>query len=119
MYIYSDVLKTILCTHDLHGHNDFLGACRLRTPSGGVYFLFNYLRFLPIQTENVQVLYIRNLYIWLTILSCYGSIPWALGLIGRDGDLSTLCHSCGFACQHRVLKTFPGRGYLHSEDGVV
>ena len=28
-------------------------------------------------------------------------------------------HSCGFACQQRVLKTFPGPGYLRSEDGVV
>ena len=25
---------------------------------------------------------------------CYGSIPLALGLAGRDGGLSTLCHSC-------------------------
>ena len=33
--------------------------------------------------------------------------------------LSTLCHNCGFACQQRVLKTFPGPDYLHSEDGVV
>ena len=49
---------------------------------------------------------IVNLYIWLTISSCYGSIPLALGLIGRAGGLSTLCHSCGFAC-------------LRSEDGVV
>ena len=31
----------------------------------------------------------------------------------------SLCHSCAFACQQRVLKTFPGPGYLHSEDGVV
>ena len=45
-----------------------------------------------------------KLYIWLTISSCYGSIPLALGLIGRDGGLSTLYHSCGFACQQRVLK---------------
>ena len=30
-----------------------------------------------------------------------------------------VCHSCGFPCQQRVLKTFPGPGYLHSEDGVV
>ena len=43
----------------------------------------------------------------------------SLGLIGRDGGLSTLCHGCGFACQQRVLKTFPGPGYLHSENGVV
>ena len=60
-----------------------------------------------------------NLYIWLTISSCYGSIPFAVELIGRDGGLSSLCHSWGFACQQRVLKTFPGPGYLHSEDGVV
>ena len=33
--------------------------------------------------------------------------------------MSTLCHSCGFVCQQRVLKTFPGPGYLRSEDGLV
>ena len=60
-----------------------------------------------------------NLCIWLTISSCYGSIPLTLELIVRDGGLITLCHSCEFACQQRVLKTFPGPGYLHSEDGVV
>ena len=60
-----------------------------------------------------------NLYIWLTISSCYSSISLALGLIGSDGGLRTLCRSCGFACQQRVLKTFPGPGYLRSEDGVV
>ena len=49
----------------------------------------------------------------------YGSIPLALGLMGRDGGLSTLCHSCEFACQQMVLKTFPGPGYSRSEDGVV
>ena len=35
-----------------------------------------------------------NLYIWLTMSSCYGSIPLTLELIGRDGGLSTLHHSC-------------------------
>ena len=30
-----------------------------------------------------------------------------------------LHHICGFACQQRVLKTFPGPDYLRSEDGVV
>ena len=71
--------------------------------------------------QNSVILYIYNinLYIWLNISSCYCSIPLALGLIGRDGGLGTLCHSCGFACQQRVLKTFPGPGYLLSEDGVV
>ena len=60
-----------------------------------------------------------NLYIWLTISSCYGSIPLALGVIGRDGGLSTLCHSCGSAYHQRVLKTFPDPRCLRSEDGVV
>ena len=32
----------------------------------------------------------------------------SLGLIGRDGGLSHPRHSCRFACQQRVLKTFPG-----------
>ena len=49
--------------------------------------------------------------------SCYGSIPLALRLIGRDGGLSSLRHSYGFDCQQRVSKTFPGPGYLHSEIG--
>ena len=60
-----------------------------------------------------------NYYIWLTILSWYGSIPLALELIGSDGGFRTLCHSYDFACQKKVLKTFSGLGYLHSEDGVV
>ena len=46
----------------------------------------------------------------------YGSIPLTLGLIGRDGGLSTLCLSCEFTCQRRVLKTFSDPGYLRSED---
>ena len=37
----------------------------------------------------------------------------------RDVGLGTLCHSYGFACQQRLLKTFPGHGYDYSEDGVV
>ena len=37
----------------------------------------------------------------------------------RDGALSTLCHSCGVACQQRVLKTFPDPSYLRSGDGLV
>ena len=62
------------------------------------------------------------IYIYLSIyLSIYSHHPslLTLGLIGRDGGLSTLCHSCGFASQQRVLKMFPGPGCLHSEDGVV
>ena len=60
-----------------------------------------------------------NLYIWLTISSCYSSLPLTLGLIGRDGGSRTLSHSCWLACHERMLKTFPGPDYLCSEDGVV
>ena len=60
-----------------------------------------------------------NLYICLTILSCYFTIPLALGMIGKDRDVSTLRHAFGFACQQRVLKTFAGCCYPCSEDGVV
>ena len=42
-----------------------------------------------------------------------------LGLIGRDGGLSALFRTCGFACQQMMLKMVPSPGYLHSEDGVV
>ena len=40
-------------------------------------------------------------------------------VIGRNGGLGTLCHSCRFAPQQRVLKTFPGPGYLRFEKGIV
>ena len=30
-----------------------------------------------------------------------------------------IVYSCRCACQQRVLKVFPGRGYFCSEDGVV
>ena len=50
----------------------------------------------------------------------YGSIPFTFRLIWRDGGgSSTLYHSCGFVCQKRILKTFPGPGYLRSEDEVA
>ena len=39
--------------------------------------------------------------------------PFDLSVMVTDGGLSTLCHSCGFACQQKLLKTFPGPGYLH------
>ena len=33
--------------------------------------------------------------------------------VDREGCwFEHLCHSCRFACQQRVLKTFPGPGYL-------
>ena len=62
---------------------------------------------------------LEYLYVWLTISSCYGSMPLDLELIVRDGGLRNLCHSWVFACQQRVLKTSIGPIYLQSEDGVV
>ena len=42
-----------------------------------------------------------------------------LMVIVRDGGLSTLCHSCEFTCQKRVLKTFSRHDYLHSKDEAL
>ena len=66
---------------------------------------------------------------WLSLLrgwgslpmapTCYGSIPLVLGLISRDSGLNTVSHRCEFACQQKVPKTFPGPGYLRSNDVVV
>ena len=39
--------------------------------------------------------------------------------IGRDGALSTLCNSYGFACQKSVQKTFLGPEYFCSAYVVV
>ena len=54
------------------------------------------------------VLIVRDVCLCITISSCYGSVCLVLVLIGRNGGLGTLCHSCGFACRERMLKTFPG-----------
>ena len=43
----------------------------------------------------------------------------SLMVIGRDGGLSIMCHSCGFACHQRVLKTFTHIAYLCCKDGIV
>ena len=83
----------------------------LKTIPGSGYFLSEY-------GVAWLIHLLVNLYIWLTI-SCYDWIPLTLVLIRRDGGLRTLCHRCGFACQQRVLKTFPGLGYLCFKDGVV
>ena len=59
------------------------------------------------------------LYIWLTILSCYRWNHLAFKLIWRNGSQSILCHSCGFACQQRILKFFSASGYLRCKQGVI
>ena len=46
------------------------------------------------------------------------SIP--LNLCWKGGMVVwALCHGCGFDYQQKRLKTFPGAGYLCSDDGVV
>ena len=57
--------------------------------------------------------YNLNIYIYIYIYICI----YIYIYVCIYGGLSTLCHSWEFACQQRVLKTFPGPGYLHSEDG--
>ena len=67
-----------------------------------------------------RVLKCVSVYVYVyTYTYIYSSIPLTLALIGRDGGLSTPGHSCGFACQQRVLKTFSGPAYHYSEEGVV
>ena len=86
-------------------------------------------------------LYSIHLYVypWLSLLRGWDSLTMTFGkfgyisspfyiattqsqyliLIERDGGLSTLCHSCSFACQQRVLTMFPGPCYLRCEGGIV
>ena len=67
-----------------------------------------------------RVLKCVSVYVYVyTYTYIYSSIPLTLALIGRDGGLSTPGHSCGFACQQRVLKTVSGPAYHYSEEGVV
>ena len=84
-----------------------------------IYGKFPYQKISPEDGVVWLCHWLVNWCVCLTMSSCYGSILLTLGLIGRDGGLSFLCHSCRFACQQRVLKTFPGPGYLHSDDGAV
>ena len=81
-------------------------------------YIYMFHMFLPWGCKD-GVVWLWHLSVWLTIPSCYSSIPLTFGLIGNDGSLSSLCHSCRLACQQRILKTFPGPGYLLSKDGVV
>ena len=39
IHIYSDVMKTIHCTHPPHHHNAFVATCQLWTVSGRVHAL--------------------------------------------------------------------------------
>ena len=80
---------------------------------GNVIFLAFFIWYYISEDKVVWLWHLLiNLHIKLTILSCYGSILLALALIGREGGLSTLYHSCQFALQQRVLKTFSGPCYL-------
>ena len=54
-------------------------------------------------------------WLWLLLVSLFISVPFhlakasfllSLQLIVWDGGLSTGCHTCVFACQQRVIKTF-------------
>ena len=74
-------------------------------------FTLSGLNWRELLKKLVHFIFVYNKYFWLVD-------PYRKSLY-TYGGLSTLCHSCGFASQQRVLKTFPGPGYLHSENGVV
>ena len=59
-------------------------------------------------------MYFISLHFIYIISSCCGSNPWTL-----LHPLGTLCHSCGFDYQQRVLKPFLRPDYLLSEHGPV
>ena len=75
--------------------------------------------------QESKIVYVKFPSIYL-LLHIYGSpfysattqfqCPMA---IGRDRGWSTLCRSCEFASQRRMLKMFPGPGYLSSEEGSL
>ena len=64
-----------------------------------------------------KFVYIAHRFILLWF-NCFGlnREGWWFVLIWRDGGLSTLCHSSGFNYHQRLLKTFPGPGYLGFEE---
>ena len=64
-----------------------------------LFIIYIYILYLCIIYICIYIYYIdKYIYIyiyiyiciWLTILSCYGSILLTLGLIGRDGGFSTV-----------------------------
>ena len=65
-----------------------------------IHIIYNIYSYICIYIYNLLV----NLYMQLTISSCYGLIRLTLGLKGGDGGLSSQCHTCRFTCQQRVLK---------------
>ena len=73
------------------------------------YIICNNLKKLLKQPKTLTCyiccLVILNLNISLIYICIYIYIYIYIGLIGRDSGLITLCHSCGFAFQQRVLKT--------------
>ena len=70
----------------------------------GIVWLWHFLLSLDIYNSSFYLATAKSL--WLMV-------------IGRDGGLRILCHSCGFACRQRVLKTFSGRSYLSLVDRIV
>ena len=86
--------------------------------------IYNITKYMTIYNICNKYLHINILYIYIYTYSS----PFLLAtpqsqclmVIGRDGGLSNLCHSCGlwaYVSEEGVQKTFPGPGYLSSEDG--
>ena len=64
------------------------------------------------------VYYLVNLHIGSSPFHLATAQSQCLMVTERDGGLSSLYYSWGFACQQRVLKTLFGGGYLRFEDEI-
>ena len=106
-----------------------------------LYYIYKYdIYIIYIYIYLYIFIYICRYWSWLSPLRGWGSLTMAftgkpvymahhfilqrLNLLDLRVDrerwwFEHLCHSCGFACQQRVLKMFSGPGYLRSEEGVV
>ena len=100
-------------------HQTYLITCTRRTlwktsKYISISICFSRCRFLSIYTYVYMYIYKHSSPFDLArVQSQY------LMVVERDDGLSTLCHTCGFPSEQRVLKTFPGPRYLCSENRVV
>ena len=95
-----------------------------------IQFTFNHTNTDTNTNTTTQTQTQTHMVIWHILVNlCIYSSPFPLALLNlfdlsvdREGwwfEHSTLCHSCGFACQQKLLKTFPDPDCLRSVDEVV
>lgn len=71
------------------------------------------------ESDSMTMIFLVNLHMFSSPIYTTTARSHYLMTIARNGSLITLCLSCGFAGQWRILKIFPGPGCLHSENGIV